>query len=77
MTQNIETLTPWFSVDTPPVRVGWYDVEYDGEPGAIVTRMWYDGKEWQLGPDMGRSAFGNCNATRDTWRGLTSEAVTA
>ena len=65
-----DMLTEWISVDTPPVRNGWYEVRY--EHGDRVS-LWFDGA-WRFEPDGKKTAFGNLWPENEYWRGLNQEA---
>lgn len=64
--------TPWFSWQTPPERVGWYEVSGEFVEGNIVKRRWTgSGWKWKDTTTMRMSvAVVGGYDTKDKWRGL-------
>lgn len=62
--------SPWFKIETPPVRSGYYDL-LDGIGGSL-RRLWYDveHEEWRRHKDTKSDVFIACS--RDRWRGMSS-----
>lgn len=57
--------TRWFPISIKPIRVGRYEVAFDGEG---VRMMWWDGCNWRLWAPDGRAVRMYAG---DEWRGLT------
>jgi hypothetical protein len=58
-------MTEWFDVDTKPVHVGEYEVQYkEANSWPFPTRLTWTGKKWINGLDEERKDVGQ-------WRGLT------
>lgn len=68
--------TRWFSVkkDGQPVRPGWYEVLYSGDPAQNGgTTFYWDGAEWRFDPaTSATTCFGNEDTRGERWRGLTA-----
>lgn len=66
-------LTPWHPIETPPVRVGWYEYTGWGLGSRYPDRRFWTGKGWRFSWER-RSHTG---LSGDMWRGLTAPAEEA
>ncbi len=70
--------TPWFSVNQPPARAGWYEVKcahglFGTKPGHKRQRLFWDAYGWRWDDrDQDLANFGQCC---DKWRGLVKEGT--
>jgi hypothetical protein len=70
-----ENPTPWFPLNTKPVRVGVYEVN-----GSLGWRWfsWWSGRSWFI-PKVNRNSaakeFYSSSDQDRTWRGITKEGV--
>ena len=76
-------LTPWFSIekDGNPIRAGWYDIVYKGDPmdeDFDGDQRYWDGVNWCVDDFPGNSSlFGNAKygVEGEHWRGLLEPAA--
>jgi hypothetical protein len=69
---NDQQLTPWFPHFVKPVRVGYYQVCWEGRPRELAfggLPAWWDGKRWCHNHDNNFPMF----AQKRKWRGLAHE----
>jgi hypothetical protein len=64
-----QQLTPWFSAEVKPARIGLYEVRYPEYPNEQRFRLW-TGHEWKSEAGYG-TLFGM--AFGDKWRGLAEQ----